>query len=187
MKKLCIIPALLSVLIFMLFGCETVPNASKGNSEIMIPLYQPDISFSIPEKFSQTSTEKNNTAYICDNASVIVNQDYLTEKVSGLHAYVSYSKELYQKITDKYSEINQEESEINGMNRIITEFNYDINGKNNSTLSMTCLVGFYSDPVNKPNNVYIVTCKSDSESYPDFKNDFLNIIESVSLKGGNQS
>jgi len=187
MKKLCIIPALLSVLIFMLFGCETVPNTSKENSEIMIPLYGPDINFSIPEKFSQTSTEKNNTAYICDNASVIINQDYLTEKVSGLHAYVAYSKELYQKITDKYTEISQEESDINGMDGIITEFSYDINGKDNNTLSMTCLVGFYSDPVNKPNNIYIVTCKSDSESYPDFKDDFLNIIQSVSLKGENQS
>lgn len=179
MRKIHIFPALLSVLIFMLCGCQTVPNTSSENSEIMLSLFEPDIGFSIPESFSQTSTDKNDRAYVCDNASIIVNQDYLSQKVTGLNAYVTYSKELYQSVTDKYTEINQEQTEINGMDAIITEFSYDIDGKNNDSLSMTCIVGFYNDPINKPGSIYIVTCKSDSESYPDFRDNFLAVLNSV--------
>lgn len=178
MRKLYILPALISVLIFMLCGCETVPNTSSGNSEIMLPLSEPDIDFSIPDSFSVTSTESNNNAYICDNASIIVNEDYLSESVSSLTAYVTYSKELYQSITDKYTEINQEELNINGLEGIVTEFDYEINGEND-VLSMSCIVGFFNDPINKPATVYVITCKSDSESYPDFRDSFIDTIRSV--------
>ncbi len=178
MRKLYILPALISVLIFMLCGCETVPNTSSGNSEIMLPLFEPDIDFSIPDSFSATSTESNNTAYICDNASIIVNEDYLSESVSSLNAYVAYSKELYQSITDKYTEINQEEININGLKGIVTEFDYEINGKND-VLSMSCIVGFFNDQINNPSTVYVITCKSDSESYPDFRDSFIDTIRSV--------
>lgn len=178
MKKLYVIPALISVLIFMLCGCEIVPNTSSSNSEIMLPLFEPDIEFSIPDSFSATSTESNSTAYICDNASIIVNEDYLSESVPSLNAYVTYSKELYQSVADKYTEINQENIDINGLKGIVTEFDYEINGKKD-TLSMSCIVGFFNDPINKPSTVYIITCKSDSESYPDFRDDFINTIRSV--------
>lgn len=180
MKKLYIIPALLLVLIFMLCGCEKVPKSNSGNSEIMLPLFEPDIKFSIPESFSQTSTEKNNTAYVCKNASIIVNEDNLSQEVPGLHAYVTYSKELYKSITDDYNEINEEKAEINGLETVITEFAYEIKGES-GVLSMNCIVGFYCDPVNKPMKIYIVTCKSDSESYPDYRDDFIKTIQSVRL------
>lgn len=183
MKKFCILPALLSVLIFMLCGCETVPNTAQNSQEIMIPLSQPDISFYIPPSFSETSTENNDTAYISGNASIIINKDKLSEKVSGLHSYVTYSKELYQNVTDKYTQINEEDTSINGLDCIVTEFTYEIIGKKDN-LSMTCLVGFYNDPINKPNNIYIVTCKADSETYPNYRDDFLNTINSVSLNKG---
>ncbi len=184
MKKLYrIFPALISVLIFMLCGCESVPKNSSVVSEVMLPLSEPDIDFSIPEKFSLTSTASNSNAYVCGNASIIVNEDSLSEKVSSLNAYVTYSKELYQSVADKYTEKNQEEISLNGLDGIITEFDYEINGKED-TLSMSCVVGFFNDPVNKPSEIYIVTCKSDSESYSDFRNSFLNTIKSVKLNQG---
>ena len=63
MKKLYrIFPALISVLIFMLCGCESVPKNSSVVSEVMLPLSEPDIDFSIPEKFSLTSTASNSNA-----------------------------------------------------------------------------------------------------------------------------
>ena len=86
-------------------------------------------------------------------------------------------------IADKYTEKNQEEISLNGLDGIITEFDYEINGKED-TLSMSCVVGFFNDPVNKPSEIYIVTCKSDSESYSDFRNSFLNTIKSVKLNQG---
>jgi len=187
MKKFFIIPALLSVLIFMLCGCDTVPNTSSGTSEIMIPLFEPDIDFSIPESFSQTSTENNNTAYICENASIIVNEDKLTESVPTLSAYATYSKETYQKITDSFEIISEDKNQnINGLDSTVIEFNYGINDEND-TLSMTCMVGFYCDPINRPGKIFIVTCKSDSESYPDYKDDFFKTIKSVNLNQGSES
>ncbi|MDE5945862.1 MAG: hypothetical protein K2G63_00945 [Oscillospiraceae bacterium] len=183
MKKFPVITALLSVLIFMLCGCETVPSFSGKSevSEIMIPLSQPDLEFSIPQSFSETSTENNNKAYIFNNASIIINEDKLNEAVPNLTEYVKYSKELYRSATDKYTQISEEETTVNGLDAVITEFVYEINGESD-ILSMQCIVGFLYDASENPEKVYIVTCKSDSESYPNYKQGFLNTINSVKLK-----
>lgn len=183
MKKFPLIPALLSVLIFMLCGCETVPSFSGKSevSEIMIPLSQPDLEFSVPQSFSETSTENNNTAYICDTASIIINEDKLNELVPNLTEYVKYSKELYRSATDKYTQISEEETVINGLDAVITEFVYEINGTS-GILSMQCIVGFLYDSSEDDKKVYVVTCKSDSESYPDYRNGFINTIKSIKLK-----
>lgn len=183
MKKFPLITALLSVLIFMLCGCDTVPSFSGESevSEIMIPLSQPDLDFSIPQSFSETSTENNNKAYICDTASIIINDDKLNELVPNLTEYVKYSKELYRSATDKYTQISEEETTVNGLDAVITEFVYEINGTSD-ILSMQCIVGFLYDSSEDDKKIYVVTCKSDLESYPDYKDGFMKTIKSIKLK-----
>lgn len=176
--------ALLSVLIFMLCGCSSEnPQSSAEVSQettetILIPLYEPEIDFYIPSDFQRTSTENNQTAYICSDASIIVNEDFQPENVTGLNSYVTYSEELYKAFTDKYEVLSRKETNINGLDAILLEFVYELDGEN-GTLSKTCLVGFYLEEQPSIQRFYIVTCKADTENYDSYKNEFLKTVQSV--------
>lgn len=188
MKKLY---ALLIVSLFILGGCSDnkSENASQNSAdstqpstvEVLIPLYEPDVQYSVPYGFERTSTQSNQTAYLKDDASVIINEDFLTQDTMSLKAYVEYSEELYMKSTDKYEVISREDLSINGFELKILEFVYELNGEN-GTLSKTCMVGFYSDTENNSDKIYVVTCKADTENYSTYKDDFMKTIKSIRAK-----
>ena len=168
------------MLALFLTGCgagesNAEPSASAESSipEIMIPLEMPDIDISIPEDYEKTSTENNSTVYIKEDASIIVNSDVFTENYRTLSEYVDYAVETYRNYSDKVDILNQEE--YNGGE--LLEFIYSLNTEN-GVFSKYCMTAYFSDG----EQVYLVTCKADVDTYESFRDEFLSVMDSVNLK-----
>lgn len=169
-----------AMLVLCLAGCGVKENNTESSTsiessipEIMIPLEMPDIDISIPDGYEKTSTENNSTVYIKDDASIIVNSDVFTENYKTLGEYVDYAVDTYRNYSDKVDILNQEEHNCGEL----LEFIYSLNTEN-GVFSKYCMTAYFSDG----EQIYLVTCKADVDTYESFRDEFLSVIDSVNLK-----
>jgi hypothetical protein len=170
---LCIATALMLCAV----SCGEKQSESQTDDEssietVMIPLEMPDIDISIPEDYEETSTENNSTVYVRNDASIIVNSDEFTEEYQTLDEYVSYAESIYRTYSDNVEILGNDER--NGGH--ITEFIYSLNSEN-GVFSKYCMVAYFTDG----EKIYIVTCKADSDTYSDYRDEFLDVIDSVNI------
>lgn len=178
MKKVLTLLAVSGMFLACMSGCgdkkqEDGAKSESGTPEIMIPLKMPDIDIFIPGDYEETSTESNSTVYIKDDASIIVNSDAFTEDYKTLDEYVEYAIETYQTYSD---EVEFLESEDRNDGKLL-EFIYSLNTEN-GVFSKYCMTAYFSDG----EQIFLVTCKADVGTYEKYRDEFLNVVDSVKLK-----
>ncbi len=158
--------------------CNTSKTPDSSMDEIIVPLKMPDININIPDKFKKSSTEINETVFICNDASVIINSDKLPENVKTSDDYADYAIKHYTDMTDSLKVISRSVVNSDSGTKITqVEFTYSVS-TNNGKLTKTCIAGYFVDS----DTIYMITCKSDNNTYQSFKSDFLGIIKSAGLK-----
>lgn len=162
-------------------GCsgknEKAQTEESSRHEVMIPLEMPDINISIPDSYEETSTESNDTVYIKNDASVIVNSDVFTERYNTVEEYMDYAVESYRTYSDEFEILAKEKKKIADTDGELLEFIYRLN-TDNGVFSKYCMVAYFSDG----EKMYLVTCKADENTFNDYREEFLSIISSVSFE-----
>lgn len=182
MKKIFAVLSALCITVSCFAGCldKKENSASSDDSsiiEIMIPLEMPDMNISIPEDYAETSTDSNNTVYIKDDASIIVNSDVFTDSYGTVGEYVEFALETYKTYSDSVEILAQEKKTVAGTGGELLEFIYSLNTEN-GVFSKYCMVAYFSDG----EKMYLVTCKADTDTYESYREEFLSVIDSVSFK-----
>lgn len=182
MKKLIAAAAALCMAITCFVGCSDKKDNSASSDEssiieVMIPLEMPDINISVPEDYEETSTDSNDTVYIKNDASIIVNSDVFTEAYGTTEEYVEFAIETYKTYSDEVEILSHEKTEIADADGELLEFIYSLNTEN-GVFSKYCMVGYFSDG----EKMYLVTCKADADKYEGYREEFLKVIDSVSFK-----
>lgn len=179
MNKIITAAAALCIAAACFAGCSDKKSEADDSSiiEVMVPLEMPDINISIPEDFEETSTESNETVYVRDDASIIVNSDVFTEAYDTPEEYVEYAIETYKTYSDEFEIISREKINAADNEGELLEFTYSLN-TDNGVFSKYCMVAYFSDG----EKMYLVTCKADVDTYMGYREDFLCVIASVMLK-----
>lgn len=164
-----------------LFSCskdEKSKNAENESSilEVMIPLEKPDVNIDIPKDYSETSTESNSTVYIKEDASIIINGDEFTDEYKNIDEYKEYAKKIFSEVSDEMEIKSEETISAGSINVRLLEYTYGIN-TNDGKFTKACMVAFFTDD-EKP---YIITCKSDVDTYESYRSEFVDIIKSISF------
>ncbi len=64
-----------------------------------------------------------------------------------------------------------------GENGELLEYIYKLN-TDNGVFSKYCMVGFFTDG----EQLYLVSCKADTDTYTEYRDEFLDVMASVALK-----
>lgn len=173
MKRLAI---LLTVFACCCVGCDSIP--SKEPTESVVDVYQalplPDLHVSIPERFKTTSSEFYKEYYICEDASIIITEDTADAPYNSVYDYSVKALVEYQNVTSELKLLNDELLHADATAIQMMEFTYTL-GEGDKSISKTCMVGYLTDR----NSMYIITCKSDVDTYENFREDFLSVIRSA--------
>ena len=160
-----------------LCGCGS--NGAESDSIVETEVvYQalplPDLLIDIPNRFSKTSSEFYEEYYICEDASIIVTQDTEDAPYSSVEDYSIKALVEYQSITTDLTVKNDEIIHARDIGVQILEFDYTI-GEGDQSLTKSCMVGYLTDS----QSMFIVTCKSNPETYDNYREDFLAALQSV--------
>ncbi len=163
------------VAVCSLSGCngKKEDSNSQDNSsitEVMIPLEMPDIQISIPEDYQETSTDRNEKVYIKNDASIIVNSDSFTENYKTLDEYISFAEKTFKQYSDDFELLDRQERN----NGKIIEYIYCLYTEN-GTFSKYCMTSFFTDG----KQIYLITCKADSDKYQNYRDEFLGVTDSI--------
>ncbi len=173
MKRLAI---LLAVFACCCVGCENI--SSKEPAESIIDVYEalplPELHINIPERFQTTSSEFYKEYYICDDASIIITEDTADAPYSSVYDYAIKAIVEYEKITSEFTLLDNQMLHEDDTAIQVMEFSYTL-GEGEDSVSKNCMVGYLTDR----NSMYIITCKSDVDTYADFREDFLTVIRSA--------
>lgn len=173
MKRLAI---LMAVFAFCFAGCEWKAEESQVDSiiDVYTALPLPELHLTIPEHFETTSSEFYEEYYICDDASIIITQDMANAPYSSVHDYAISALVEYEKVTEELEMHNDEIVYAGAAAVQVMEFTYTI-GKDDKTITKTSMVGYLTDR----DSMYIITCKSDVDTYEDYRDDFMSVITSA--------
>ncbi len=180
MKKTAILLAALILSSSCFAGCkEKSDKASESSSmlEVMKPLEMPDVDITIPETYEKSSTASNDTVFIRDDASVIVNEDVFNENYSTLDEYVNFAIDTYKMFSSTVEILVDESITVDGLNGRIVEYIYTLETEN-GTFSKYCMTTFFTDD----EKIYLITCKADSDKYEGYHEEFMGIVNSFALK-----
>ncbi len=175
MKKL----ALLLAMCLCCVGCsKKEPDEDSSSVQAVykaLPL--PDLYLEIPENFQTTSSQFYEEYYVDKDASVIVTEDTEGAPYSSVEDYANNALLKYQEITTELTVLNNEILYAGTTAVHTLEFTYSVPAEDGSQISKTCLVGYLTDT----QSMYIITCKSDVDTYSDFRDDFVSIVTSASF------
>lgn len=182
MKRIFAVLSALCMTAFCFAGCfekkeDSALSDDSSVIEIMIPLEMPDINISIPEDYEETSTDSNDTVYVKDDASIIVNSDIFTDSYGTVSEYAAFALETYKTYSDSVEIIAQEQKTVAATDGELLEFIYSLNTEN-GVFSKYCMVAYFSDG----EKMYLVTCKADTDTYESYREEFISVINSVSFK-----
>lgn len=138
-----------------------------------MPLEMPDIDISIPEGYEETSTDSNEKVYIKNDASIIVNSDVFTENYKTLDEYISYAEDTFRQYSDDFELLESYERNSGK----IMEFIYSLNS-GSGTFSKYCMTAYFTDN----EKIYLITCKADTDTYQNYRDEFIGVADSVKLK-----
>lgn len=176
MKKtfFCVI---LTIILTLMVGCQSL-NDIKNNDDIAMKLGIMDEKFSIsvPEDYEETSSDYIEKYFIKDNsASIIVTHEDNTYGYTNITQYYDNATLQYASTFDNFNEISKENITIKNLyGAIIAEFSYQIKS-NDKLIDMTC----YTEYILLGNTIYIITCSASTETYSNYKNDFIQTVNSV--------
>ena len=169
--------AILLAAAFLFCGCQLDGTAEKEPQETRVvysALPLPELYLEIPERFTTTSSEFYEEYYICEDASIIVTQDWSGAPYSSVYDYAIDALTEYQNITTELELLHNEQVEANSVTVQTLEFNSVI-GEGDDVLRMTCMTGYLPDP----DSMDIITCKCSTENYEGYRSDFLSVITSA--------
>ncbi len=173
--------ALLLAMAFCCCGCQEAPVEEVTS---LAPVYQalplPDLYVEIPETFETTSSRFYEEYYVCEDASVIITADTEGAPFTSVEDYANKALVKYQEMADSVT-VHENQMLSSGTIAVQSlEFTYSIPAENGGEIVKTCLVGFLTDT----DHMYIITCKSDPDTYEGFRDDFVRILTSVSFVEG---
>lgn len=158
-------------------GTQEAQNSVEETQEsIFKALPLPKLYLEIPERFSTTSSEFYEEYYICDDASIIVTEDTKDAPYKSVYDYSVSALVEYQNITTEFELLHEELIEAGPIGVQVMEFNYGI-GEGDSIIRKTCMVGYLTDS----DSMYIITCKSDTDTYEGFRDDFISVLSSAAF------
>lgn len=173
MKRLAI---LLTVFACCCVGCELKPTQDQPES--VVDVYQalplPNLHVDIPKRFETTSSEFYKEYYICEDASIIITEDTADAPYTSVSDYSIKAIVEYQNVTTDFKLINDELLHADTTAIQMMEFTYTL-GEGDNSVSKNCMVGYLTDR----DSMYIITCKSDVDTYADYREDFLALIRSA--------
>ncbi len=171
------ITALLLAGMFCFAGCSTLEQ-TDSIAETEPPMFKalpiPDLYVEVPERFSTTSSTFYEEYYICEDASIIVTQDTSNPPYSSVEDYSVKALNEYKSVTQDLEYIASEMIYAGTAAVQTLEFNYTLSN-DTGTVEKACLVGYMTDT----NSMYIITCKSDKDTYQEYREDFLRVIQSA--------
>ncbi len=182
MKKALIYITALLLSVSCLAGCKDKDNKGSESSEssmleVMKPLEMPDVDITIPEGYEKSSTQSNDTVFIKNDASVIVNEDVYTENYSTLDEYVAFAIDTYKMFSSTVEILVDDEITVDGLDGRIVEYIYTLDTEN-GTFSKYCMTVFLTDG----EKLYLITCKADSDKYQGYHDEFMGIVNGFALK-----
>lgn len=169
--------ALLAAGLFLLNGCSSSGTESIEPDETLV-VYQalplPEIYLDIPERFETTSSQYYEEYYIFEDASIIVTEDTNGPFFSA-YEYSIGALVQYQEIAHTLEVVSQEMLSGKNCDVQLLEFNYTL-GEDDS-IRMSCMTGFIADG----NSMYLITCKSNTGTYEEYREDFLYVLRSAMI------
>lgn len=178
--KLCL--CVLAGCALCLSGCHADPDLSEiqenpGTQEFVtykaLPL--PDLFLDLPEQYDTKSSRFYEEYYICEDASIIVTEDTRQAQYSSNYDYAVDALQEYQDMTSSLEMRSSEAITTNRGTSVQTlEFDYTI-GDGEEAVRLTCLAGYLTDG----NSMYIITCKSNTDTYERHREEFFSVIRSA--------
>ncbi|MCC8070153.1 MAG: hypothetical protein LIO71_10450 [Ruminococcus sp.] len=167
-------------IIFMLnVSCTELKNDTTINSSTMkVGIVDETFSMSVPEEYTETSSEYIDKYFTKDDtASIIFTKDSDVYQYDNANEYYSNAISQYKETFYNVQEISSEVVTVSGIyNAQIVEFSYEIYSESN-VIDMTCYVEY----ILTGNTVYIVTCSAPTDKYSNYRNDFVQSIDSISI------
>jgi hypothetical protein len=178
MKK---ISALLAVCVLFLTGCNTmVTDSNSSEQEETVNVYQalplPDLLLDIPDSYETTSSQYYEEYYISGDASIIVTEDTADAPYSSSYDYAISALVEYRNTTSSLELLDNGVVYAGGIAVQTLEFTYTI-GEGEDCITKTCMVGYLTNT----NTMYIITCKSDVDTYEEHHAEFTSVMQSVAL------
>lgn len=144
---------------------------------IVVPSRMPErLKLTVPNGFTETSSERFDKYYIRDDASIIVTGEKIVIGGELLGDYVEGMKQQYAQTAEDYHLDSEKIITVDGVECRLLEFGYALAGEN-FRQEFGCLTGVFI----KDNYVYIITCKSRSETFAANVADFRKTIQSAAV------
>ena len=167
---------ILVVLLIFMTGCNVLEANEEITSYKALPL--PDLFVDVPEDFQKTSSEFYEEYYICDDASIIITEDTREKQYISAYDYSIQALVEYRNMTSSLEILSNEAISTNQNFTVQTlEFDYTI-GDENDSAKLTCFVGYLTDG----SSMYIITCKANTETYQNYRDEFLSVLQSAVIK-----
>ncbi len=145
---------------------------------VIVPATMPErFTMTVPNGFTETSSERFDKYYIHDDASIIVTGEKIVISGELLGDYVEDMKRQYAETADDYKLISEKIIEVDGVECRLLEFRYAIKAADERQ-GFGCLTGVLI----KDDFVYIITCKSHEETFAAYADDFRKAIRTVVIK-----
>ncbi|MDE5755114.1 MAG: hypothetical protein K2H89_11345 [Oscillospiraceae bacterium] len=175
---------LILLLAFCLSGCNSAwdQNADSGDLPMetfvtykALPL--PDLFVDIPENYAIKSSQFYQEYYVCEDASIIITEDTRDSQYVSNYDYAVSALKEYQNMASSLELISSEAMTTQNATNVQTlEFDYTI-GDGDESAKLTCFVGYLTDG----HAMYIITCKSNTDTYESHRSEFLSVICSAAI------
>lgn len=169
--------AVMASAMLLLTGCSRTEKETELPEETVI-VYQalplPEIYMDIPENYEATSSQFIEEFYIYEDASIIVTED-TSGPYSSMYDYAISALVQYEQVANDVRYTSDEVVEAKNCNVQVLEFNYTL-GEDNA-VKKSAMVGYASDG----ESIFIITCKSDTDTYESHRNEFMTVMRSVMM------
>ncbi len=141
----------------------------------------PDLAVKIPENYQKTSSRAYEEYYVCEDASIILTEDTSQGYYASAYDYSVSALNQYEKATTSIEFLSSESTDSGCQFPVqLLEFNYTL-GEGDDAARMTCMAGYMTDNA----VMYIITCKSNTDTYQSHRDEFLQVMHTVAVsKGG---
>lgn len=179
MKK-CLIFLIISIMLVFSTSCQSLNKTDESikNTNMKTGISDENFSILVPKDYVETSSKYISKYFVKDNsASIIVTNEPNSYGYDTVQKYYDNAISQYQSTFDSFEEISKENVTVSSKySGQIVEFSYKILSQNDS-IDMTCYVEY----ILSGNTIYVVTCSAPSNTYSNYKNDFINTVNSVTI------
>ena len=167
---------MLIMVLMITTSCQSLNNIDNSTVSMKNGTITSDFSMLVPEDYEETSSDYIEKYFIKDNsASIIVTNEKNTHGYTTAKDYYNYAIQQYSSTFDNFQEISSQITSVSDKyDAIISEFSYEITSEN-GIISMTC----YTEYILVGSNIYIVTCSSPTDTYSNYKDGFVQSVNSV--------